>query len=186
VAGRLGELLFSKRQAALRPFLLHAERKVLRALPCRPLAFAWSEHAFETAFLASEVAAGAGCVAAGFAVGADCAMAAFAPIRTTKADNINVFENLIATSLNAGAAAHCHASTVAHTSTDAAAVQRLLRGSCSRLTSASRPRTQMKDGGTGPQSAFAAVWDSVPIQRCTVHKHRNLLAHGPERAIGRP
>jgi hypothetical protein len=24
-------------------------------------------------------------------------------------------------------------------------------------------------------------WDSVPVQRCTVHKHRNLLAHAPER-----
>ena len=29
--------------------------------------------------------------------------------------------------------------------------------------------------------AIAAVWDSVPVQRCTVHKHRNLLAHAPER-----
>jgi putative transposase len=25
------------------------------------------------------------------------------------------------------------------------------------------------------------VWDGVPVQRCTVHKHRNLLAHAPER-----
>ena len=23
--------------------------------------------------------------------------------------------------------------------------------------------------------------DGVPVQRCTVHKHRNLLAHAPER-----
>ncbi len=29
--------------------------------------------------------------------------------------------------------------------------------------------------------ALAAVWDGVPTQRCTVHKHRNLLAHAPER-----
>ena len=29
--------------------------------------------------------------------------------------------------------------------------------------------------------AIAAVWDGVPVQRCTVHKHRNLLAHAPER-----
>ena len=28
---------------------------------------------------------------------------------------------------------------------------------------------------------IAAVWDGVPVQRCTVHKHRNLLAHAPER-----
>ena len=33
----------------------------------------------------------------------------------------------------------------------------------------------------GLESAIAAVWDSVPVQRCTVHKHRNLLAHAPER-----
>jgi transposase-like protein len=26
-----------------------------------------------------------------------------------------------------------------------------------------------------------SVWDGVPVQRCTVHKHRNLLAHAPER-----
>jgi transposase-like protein len=25
------------------------------------------------------------------------------------------------------------------------------------------------------------VWNGVPVQRCTVLKHRNLLAHGPER-----
>jgi putative transposase len=27
----------------------------------------------------------------------------------------------------------------------------------------------------------AAVWDGVPVQHCTVHEHRNLLAHAPER-----
>ena len=31
------------------------------------------------------------------------------------------------------------------------------------------------------EKAIAAVWDGVPVQRCTVHKHRNLLAHAPER-----
>ena len=25
------------------------------------------------------------------------------------------------------------------------------------------------------------MWDGVPVQRCTVHKHRNLFAHAPER-----
>jgi putative transposase len=25
------------------------------------------------------------------------------------------------------------------------------------------------------------VWGGVPVQRCTVHKHRNRLAHAPER-----
>ena len=37
------------------------------------------------------------------------------------------------------------------------------------------------DGAPGLEAAIAAVWDGVPIQRCTVHKHRNLLAHAPER-----
>src|SRR5262249_44950004 len=33
----------------------------------------------------------------------------------------------------------------------------------------------------GLDKAIAAVWDGVPVQRCTVHKLRNLLAHAPER-----
>ena len=29
-------------------------------------------------------------------------------------------------------------------------------------------------------AALVALWgDDLPIQRCTVHKHRNLLAHAP-------
>ena len=32
-----------------------------------------------------------------------------------------------------------------------------------------------------PGEALAAMWDGVPLQRCTVHKHRNLLAHAPKR-----
>jgi putative transposase len=44
-----------------------------------------------------------------------------------------------------------------------------------------RPELLMIDGGTGLESAIAAIWDGVPVQRCTVHKHRNLLAHAPER-----
>jgi transposase-like protein len=28
---------------------------------------------------------------------------------------------------------------------------------------------------------LAALWPDAPVQRCTVHKHRNLLAHAPER-----
>ena len=35
------------------------------------------------------------------------------------------------------------------------------------------------DGAPGLEKAIAAVWDGVPVQRCTVHKHRNLLAHAP-------
>src|SRR5271168_5004478 len=44
-----------------------------------------------------------------------------------------------------------------------------------------RPDLLIVDGGAGLESAIAAVWDRVPVQRCTVHKHRNLLAHAPER-----
>ena len=32
-----------------------------------------------------------------------------------------------------------------------------------------RPELLIVDGGTGLESAIAAVWDSVPVQRCTVH-----------------
>ena len=44
-----------------------------------------------------------------------------------------------------------------------------------------RPEFLIVDGATGLDKAIAAVWDGVPVQRCTVHKHRNLLAHAPER-----
>jgi transposase-like protein len=44
-----------------------------------------------------------------------------------------------------------------------------------------RPELLIIDGGSGLESALAAVWGEVPVQRCTVHKHRNLLAHAPER-----
>src|ERR1700710_319246 len=43
------------------------------------------------------------------------------------------------------------------------------------------PKFLLVDGAPGLDNAIAAVWDGVPIQRCTVHKHRNLLAHAPER-----
>src|SRR5207249_1462114 len=44
-----------------------------------------------------------------------------------------------------------------------------------------RPQFLIVDGAPGLDNAIAAVWDGVPVQRCTVHKHRNLLAHAPER-----
>ena len=44
-----------------------------------------------------------------------------------------------------------------------------------------RPEFLIVDGASGLDKAIAAVWDGVPVQRCTVHKHRNLLAHAPER-----
>ena len=44
-----------------------------------------------------------------------------------------------------------------------------------------RPAFLIVDGAPGLENAIAAVWDGVPVQRCTVHKHRNLLAHAPQR-----
>jgi putative transposase len=44
-----------------------------------------------------------------------------------------------------------------------------------------KPELLIVDGGSGLEQALAAMWGDVPTQRCTVHKHRNLLAHAPER-----
>jgi transposase-like protein len=43
------------------------------------------------------------------------------------------------------------------------------------------PELVIVDGAPGLEKALAALWSDVPVQRCTVHKHRNLLAHAPER-----
>jgi len=43
------------------------------------------------------------------------------------------------------------------------------------------PEFIVVDGGAGLEKALCALWPTVPTQRCTVHKHRNLLAHAPER-----
>ena len=42
------------------------------------------------------------------------------------------------------------------------------------------PELLIVDGAAGLEKALAALWPEVPTQRCTVHKHRNLLAHAPE------
>src|SRR6516225_3733658 len=44
-----------------------------------------------------------------------------------------------------------------------------------------KPEFLIVDGGTGLEQALAALWGDVPTQRGTVHKHRNLLAHAPQR-----
>src|SRR5512132_1435414 len=44
-----------------------------------------------------------------------------------------------------------------------------------------RPQFLIVDGAPGLEKAIAAVWDGVPVQRCAVHKHRNLLAYAPKR-----
>jgi putative transposase len=43
------------------------------------------------------------------------------------------------------------------------------------------PELVIVDGAPGLEKALAALWSNILIQRCTVHKHRNLLAHAPER-----
>jgi putative transposase len=42
------------------------------------------------------------------------------------------------------------------------------------------PEFLIIDGAAGLERALTALWPEVPTQRCTVHKHRNLLAHAPE------
>ena len=50
----------------------------------------------------------------------------------------------------------------------------LARGLCT-------PEFLIIDGAAGLEKALAALWPTVPAQRCTVPKHRNLLAHAPEK-----
>ncbi len=44
-----------------------------------------------------------------------------------------------------------------------------------------RPQFLIVDGAAGLERAITGLWADVPVQRCTVHKLRNLLAHAPER-----
>jgi transposase-like protein len=43
-----------------------------------------------------------------------------------------------------------------------------------------RPDLVIVDGGKGLEAALASLWDDMPVQRCTVHKERNLLAHASQ------
>ena len=43
------------------------------------------------------------------------------------------------------------------------------------------PEFLIIDGAPGLENALGLVWPDALVQRCTVHKHRNLLAHAPER-----
>ena len=43
-----------------------------------------------------------------------------------------------------------------------------------------RPELVIVDGGKGLEAALASLWEDIPVQRCTVHKERNLLAHAPK------
>jgi len=42
------------------------------------------------------------------------------------------------------------------------------------------PEFIIVDGAPGLEAALAELWPDAPVQRCTVHKHRNLLAHAPK------
>ena len=44
-----------------------------------------------------------------------------------------------------------------------------------------RPEFVIVDGAPGLEAALVALWgEALPIQRCTVHKHRNLFGHAPK------
>ena len=43
------------------------------------------------------------------------------------------------------------------------------------------PDLLIADGAPELEKALDALWPAIPIQRCMVHKHRNLIAHAPER-----
>src|SRR6202008_2983631 len=42
------------------------------------------------------------------------------------------------------------------------------------------PELVVVDGAPSLEKALGAVWPDMAVQRCTVHKHRNPLAHAPE------
>lgn len=44
-----------------------------------------------------------------------------------------------------------------------------------------QPEFIIVDGAPGLEKALVGLWPNAPVQRCTVHKNRNLLAHAPEK-----
>ena len=44
-----------------------------------------------------------------------------------------------------------------------------------------RPELAIVDGAPGLEKALVSLWPDLPMQRCTVHKLRNLIAHAPKR-----
>jgi putative transposase len=42
------------------------------------------------------------------------------------------------------------------------------------------PEFVIVDGAPGLEAALVELWPDAPVQRCTVHKHRDLLAHAPK------
>ena len=47
--------------------------------------------------------------------------------------------------------------------------------------SLSAPSFVIIDGAAGLEKALGLVWAAALVQRCVVYKHRNLMAHAPER-----
>jgi len=45
-----------------------------------------------------------------------------------------------------------------------------------------RPKLVMADGNDGLLNAIAKQWSGIDVQRCFVHKHRNLMTYTPEHA----
>lgn len=44
-----------------------------------------------------------------------------------------------------------------------------------------KPELAIVDGAPGLEKALVSLWSNLPIQRCTVHKLRNLIAHAPKK-----
>ena len=44
-----------------------------------------------------------------------------------------------------------------------------------------KPELAIVDGAPGLEKALVTLWSDLPIQRCTVHKLRNLIAHAPKK-----
>src|SRR5689334_442972 len=44
-----------------------------------------------------------------------------------------------------------------------------------------KPALCIVDGAPGLEKALTSLWTDIPIQRCTVHKLRNLIAHAPKK-----
>jgi transposase-like protein len=44
-----------------------------------------------------------------------------------------------------------------------------------------KPELAIVDGAPGLEKALVSLWDDLAIQRCTVHKLRNLIAHAPQK-----
>ena len=46
-----------------------------------------------------------------------------------------------------------------------------------------KPELAIVDGAPGLEKALVSLWTDLPIQRCTVHKLRNLVAHAPKKLV---